>query len=115
MDIKVRKESGRPVVYTANRLRDGKVLWLDANGRWSESVADARIYEGEAAIAEGRATAEIGERAQEVVGVYHLFVTPTEKGPKPVSVREIMRAQGGPSTLYGLAERDAVQASALRQ
>lgn len=113
MDIKIRKEGGKPVVFTANRLRDGKVVWLDAEGGWSESVADARIYEGDA-IEQGRATAAEGEARQEIVGIYHLDVTPGERGPAPISVREHLRAQGGPSTLYGLAERDAVRQGLLQ-
>jgi hypothetical protein len=111
MDGKVRKEGGKPVVFTANRLRDGMVLWLTKDARWSETVADARIYEG-AAIEEGRAAALEWERRQEVVGSYPVDVAVTEAGPAPLSVRERVRAQGGPSTQYGLAERAAMRALA---
>jgi hypothetical protein len=111
MDGKVRKEGGKPVVFTANRLRDGKVLWLTAAGQWSDTVSDARIYEG-AAIEEGRAVASEWERRQEVVGAYHVDVIATPTGPAPLSVRERVRAQGGPSTQYGLAERATVRAQA---
>src|SRR5205823_9209653 len=110
MDGKVRKEGGKPVVFTANRLRDGVVLWLDRQERWSEKVADARIYEG-AAIEEGRAAALAWEHRQEVVGSYPVDVAVTEAGPAPLSVRERVRAQGGPSIQYGLAERAAMRAS----
>jgi hypothetical protein len=111
MDIKIRKEGGKPVVFTANRLRDGKVVWLDAGQGWSESVAAARIYEGPA-IEEGRATSQEWERRQEVVGSYPVEVALTEAGPAPLSVRERVRAQGGPSTKYGLAERAIARAQA---
>ena len=111
MDGKVRKEGGKPVVFTANRLRDGVVLWLNAAERWSEKVADARVYEG-AAIEEGRAAAAAWERRQEVVGSYPVDVAVTDAGPAPLSVRERVRAQGGPSTQYGLAERAIMRAQA---
>ena len=111
MDGKVRKEGGKPVVFTANRLRDGKVLWLDAHERWSEHVAEARVYEP-TEIEQGRAAAQEWERRQEVVGAYPVEIAVTEAGPAPLSVRERVRAQGGPSTQYGLAERAVVRASA---
>jgi hypothetical protein len=111
MDGKIRKEGGKPVVFTANRLRDGMVLWLTPAASWSEKVADARIYEG-AAIEEGRATAQEWERRQEVVGSYPVDVVVTAAGPAPLSVRERVRAQGGPSTQYGLAERAIMRAQA---
>jgi len=111
VDGKIRKEGGKPVVFTANRLRDGTVLWLTKDERWSETVADARIYEG-AAIEEGRAAAQEWERRQEVVGSYPVDVAVTDAGPAPLSVRERVRAQGGPSTQYGLAERAAMRAAA---
>ena len=109
MDGKVRKEVGKPVVFTANRLRDGTVVWLTAAERWSAKVAEARIYEGPA-IEEGRAAAQDWERRQEVVASYPVEVAPTEAGPAPLSVRERVRAQGGPSTQYGLAERATMRA-----
>jgi hypothetical protein len=111
MDGKVRKEGGKPVVFTANRLRDGQVLWLTAEERWSDKVAGARVYEG-TAIEEGRAAAAEWERRQEVVGSYPVEVALTEAGPAPLSVRERVRAQGGPSTKYGLAERAIARAQA---
>ena len=111
VDGKVRKEGGKPVVFTANRLRDGTVVWLDGQARWSEKIADAHVYEG-AAIEEGRAAAELWEHRQEVVGSYPVDVAVTEAGPAPLSVRERVRAQGGPSIQYGLAERAAMRASA---
>jgi hypothetical protein len=111
MDGKVRKEGGKPVVFTANRLRDGQVLWLTQEERWSDKVADARVYEG-TSIEEGRAAAVEWERRQEVVGSYPVEIAMTETGPAPLSVRERVRAQGGPSTKYGLAERAIARAQA---
>ena len=104
MDGKVRKEGGKPVVFTANRLRDGQVLWFTADERWSDKVADARVYEP-AEIEAGKLATQEWERRQEVVGAYAVEIVVTDAGPSPVSVRERVRAQGGPSTKYGLAER----------
>lgn len=32
-----------PTVVTANRLRDGVVVWLKADGGWSEALAEAAV------------------------------------------------------------------------
>ena len=45
MQAKVKaKGAAQPLVVTANRLRDGRVVWLAEGGRWSERVAEARVF-----------------------------------------------------------------------
>jgi hypothetical protein len=79
-------------VLTANRLSDGVVVFLDANGRWSEHIAAARVAEEKA---DAEALTEAGEaRGDEVVAPYLIDVTLEAQGPKPLRYRERIRAFG---------------------
>lgn len=79
-------------VLTANRLSDGVVVFLDANGRWSEQIAAARIAEEKA---DAEALTEAGEaRGDEVVAPYLIDVALEAQGPKPLRYRERIRAFG---------------------
>jgi hypothetical protein len=82
-----------PVVFTANRLRDGRVIWLGAEASWVETLAGAQVFPAEAA-AEGLALAQQGERQQQVVGVYGVEVCRTAGAPEPLKFRERLRASG---------------------
>jgi hypothetical protein len=68
-----------PVIYTANRLGDGRVVFLDAGFAWVEAI--------EAGLAAGQAS----ERRQEVVGVYAVDV---DEDGRPLKQRERIRAVG---------------------
>ncbi len=96
MQAKVKtKGSAQPLVVTANRLRDGRVVWLAAGGQWAEQVAQARVFrgeEGESGLAEGLEA----ERMQLIVGPYLAEVSLGADGPVPLRARERFRA-GGPS------------------
>jgi sulfite reductase (NADPH) hemoprotein beta-component len=82
-----------PLVFTGNRLRDGRVVWLGPEGRWVETLAAAHIFPPEAA-AEGLALAQQGERQQQVVGVYGVEVSRDGAAPVPLKFRERLRAAG---------------------
>ena len=88
-----KRRSTGPVVFTANRLRDGRVVWLAPGDRWSESIGDAERYEGEA-IEAARAQAEAWAKRQIVVGPYDIAVEPGAGVPSPVTMRERIRALG---------------------
>ena len=78
-------------VLTANRLSDGVVVFLDAEGGWSEHIAAARIAEK----AEAEALAKAGEiGAAEVVAPYLIDVTLEADGPRPLRYRERIRTFG---------------------
>src|SRR3954466_6020077 len=68
------KPATAPQVFTANRLRDGRVVWLAAAGRWADSVAEAHVFPPAEAAA-GLALAQQGERSQQVVGAYGIDVS----------------------------------------
>jgi sulfite reductase (NADPH) hemoprotein beta-component len=91
------KPATAPMVFTANRLRDGRVVWLaEAGGSsiaWAESVTEARVFPPAEAAA-GQALAQQGERAQQVVGAYGIEVALQSGRPVPVKFRERLRAQG---------------------
>jgi hypothetical protein len=77
-------------VLTANRLGDGEVVYLAADGAWVESIDRAQPLTGaeaEAALAAGQAA----EREQKVVHAYLFDITPDRR---PVKMREIIRAAG---------------------
>ncbi|WP_043363250.1 DUF2849 domain-containing protein [Belnapia sp. F-4-1] len=80
-----------PVVFTANRLRDGRVVWFGTEGLWRDSIAEIAPFAPDAAEA-GLALARQGERDQNVVGVYAVEVDPA--GPIPLKFRERLRVQG---------------------
>lgn len=81
-----------PVVITANRLADGRVLWLGADG-WVEQLGQAHPVVGEE-VASALAVGKAGEAARQVVGVYAAEVRLTAAGPAPVSEKERIRAAG---------------------
>jgi Protein of unknown function (DUF2849) len=94
MQVKVKaKGAAQPLVITANRLGDGRVVWLADAGRWSEAVADAAVFLGEA-VSAGMVTAVQSENAQYVVGPYEVEVAATPAGPQPLRARERYRAEG---------------------
>jgi sulfite reductase (NADPH) hemoprotein beta-component len=82
-----------PSVFTANRLRDGRVVWLGAGDAWVERVAEAAVF-APAEHGAGLARAKRGEAEQRVVGVYGVEVALKAGAPVPVKFRERLRAQG---------------------
>jgi Protein of unknown function (DUF2849) len=87
------KPATAPMVFTANRLRDGRVVWLAEAGTWVDHVTDARVFPPAEAAA-GQALAQAGERAQQVVGAYGIEVALQAGRPVPVKFRERLRVQG---------------------
>ena len=84
-------------VVTANRLGDGLVVYLTADGGWSEALAAAAIVGDEQASAALLAEGEAAAAAQRVVEPYLIDVVPATGGFVPARYRELIRATG-PST-----------------
>ena len=82
------------MIVTANRLLDGKVVYLSADGSWREVLQQAVA----AADEDGQAALEAQGRADEanllVVGAYLMPVVEEEGVLRPTSQREAIRAQG---------------------
>ncbi|MGE0850555.1 MAG: DUF2849 domain-containing protein [Hyphomicrobiaceae bacterium] len=85
-------------VLTANRLSDGAVVFLDFEGAWSESFAEAVLARtpDEVRALQDRATYDAFHNV--IVEPYLVEVCETEAGLTPVRYRERVRA-GGPSVL----------------
>jgi Protein of unknown function (DUF2849) len=82
-----------PNVVTANRLTDGIVVYLAADGAWTEQIANARVADDEAETKALEAIAENAVRERVVVGPYPMPVALMDDGAiDPISVRERIRA-----------------------
>jgi hypothetical protein len=82
-----------PVIYTANRLDDGRVVFLDSHLQWVDRMDQAVVCRDQT-IESGLAAAQESERRQEVVGVYAVDIG-SESGPiRPLKQRERIRAVG---------------------
>jgi hypothetical protein len=82
-----------PQVLTANRLSDGEVVYLAADGAWVDRIAGATVL---ATAEDGEAALVIGTEAERNLLVVHAYlfdVTATDH-TKPVKMREIIRAAG---------------------
>ncbi len=89
---------------TANRLRDGDVVYLTADGAWSESLEDADLAESSKAEATLEALGEQAVEQRLVVDPYLMAVAPVDGGFGPISQREIIRARG-PSVRLDLGKQ----------
>lgn len=82
-------------VLTANRLGDGRVVFLASDHAWSTRLADARVADDET---QAQALTAAGEAAQAqclVVGCYLVPVRVSGAGAlSPESFRERIRALG---------------------
>jgi len=81
-----------PNVITANRLTDGVVVYLAADGEWTEEIANARVADDEAEIKALETIAENAVRERRVVAVYPMAVALQDGAIDPISVRERIRA-----------------------
>lgn len=85
-------------VITANRLNDGLVVYLAADGCWTDSILDAHVLSDGSELETRLAMANAAEQAKIIVGPYEIEVTETDDGDvRPVRYRERIRAYG-PST-----------------
>ena len=96
-----KKPSG-PRIATANRLHDGLVVFLDADGDWTRELRAARIAQDDAEAAELETEAAAAVAANLVVAPYLIEVEAHNgSGLVPVAHRERMRV-GGPSVGHSL-------------
>jgi hypothetical protein len=89
-------ENGIYKVVTANRLRDGIIVYFNSDSGWTADIHQATVAAGEdaealVAVAEQDATSNL------VVGVYAIEITGDHQ---PLTARERIRAEG-PSIRYG--------------
>jgi len=95
-------------VVTANLLRGGNVVFLSANGRWSEEIGAARVADSDEAVQALEAQARVSEEETEVVGPYLIEVSRGADGLQPVRYREWLRTRG-PSVRLDLGYQGAAR------
>ncbi len=88
-----------PKVVTASDLRQGDVVWLTADDRWTRDIAEAELVEDEA-HAELRLLFALGQ-PQTVVGPYLADARRGPNGPEPMHFREAFRARGPSNYPHG--------------
>jgi hypothetical protein len=98
-------KQGRAKVITANDLRTGAVVFLRQEGDWTVDIAEARVVQDGPELDEAVAHGAAQERARVVVEAYPIEVELTEGVPLPVRLRERIRAERGPTIVYGETER----------
>jgi hypothetical protein len=101
--FKAAKE-GPAKAITANDLRDGLVVFLDHDGGWTHDIALARVFEDGADLDGGNAYAKAQHDARVVVEPYPIDVEVVGGVPVPVRMREKVRADRGPTVVYGYDE-----------
>jgi hypothetical protein len=83
-----------PQMVTANRLDDGVVVYLRADGTWSERCADGAVA-GDGAAAEALLhAAEAAVAACLIITPYLIDVALGDGRPHPLGIREAIRAAG---------------------
>lgn len=96
---KMSDETENFMIITANRLRDGVIVYLrekDGGTTWTTAIGEATSYAGDD-IDAALTGAKAFEKSCLVVGAYAVEVTGNNK---PLSAREEIRAHG-PSVKYG--------------
>lgn len=81
-------------VVTANRLREGDVVYLTDTGKWSLHLNQSRTSRDPAEIEAMLAAAAQAVAAREIVGPYEMEVVEVDGILQPLSTREIIRAAG---------------------
>ena len=97
-----------PHAVTANRLRDGRVVFRTASGGWSLDVADSGIEPNEAAADAVLAEVVAHANALDVVEPYVVEMNTSGRTPRPAKLRESIRAMG-PTIDY--APKDVLEAA----
>jgi hypothetical protein len=78
----------------ANRLTDGLVVFLTADGGWSVAIADGMVISDSADEERLLAEARSDEDHCKVVDPNLIDVTVESGSPRPVAIREAIRAFG---------------------
>ena len=95
------------MIITANHLRDGGVVWMNAALQWSRNRGEAEQFDPDAAPA-AQAAAIASLQQNHVIGVYEV---PAD-GKADQSARELIRGSGGPS-ITPPVDRHRVAAAAV--
>lgn len=79
---------------TANRLRDGRVVYLSEAGNWSQSLEGSRLARDEEELQSLLDQAEVSVLRNEVVAPYAIDVLEQDSGYLTTRCREEIRSTG---------------------
>ncbi len=96
-------KAGPQKAITANRLDDGRVVFLDEAGGWTPDVSRARLLLDGPELDAATAYAQSQHDARIVIEPYAIDMTIADGRPVPVRMRERIRAEG-PTVAYGASE-----------
>jgi len=88
------KKSDSLKIVTANRLREGDVVYLTDSGKWSTYLNESRASKDPATIEAMLAEAAADVAARRIVAPYAMEVIEVDGILQPLSAREIIRAAG---------------------
>ncbi len=88
-----------PKVVTAQDLREGDVIYLTADDRWTRQHHEAELIEDEA-HAQMRLLHAAAQKLH-VVGARLADAKPGPRGPEPVHFREVFRTRGPSNYVHG--------------
>jgi hypothetical protein len=92
-----------PQALTANRLRDGEVVYW-RSGNWLTGLPDAEVFPEPSSADAALAGAEQSVRERLVVNPYLFPVQATAAGVRPTEEREFIRA-AGPTIRHDLGKQ----------
>ncbi|MGX1196948.1 DUF2849 domain-containing protein [Parvibaculum sp. MBR-TMA-1.3b-4.2] len=98
------RKGAKEQALTANRLIDGVVVYLKADGTLSESLQDAEVAEGKEAAEALLARATPFVENNEIIEPYLFEVEKADGAIRAVSVRETIR-QAGPTVRLDLGKQ----------
>lgn len=85
---------------TANRLIDGRVVFLTADGTWHHDINLATVYADPTAAEAGLAIAQASSASGEIVDPYAIAVSAVDGHITPTILRERIRAEGPTIAAY---------------
>ena len=83
-------------IFTGNRVADGIVVFLAADGSWTESLDRSLVVDGDEELAHAAETAEAAAEAAVAVDPYAIEVREENGAIRPLRYRERIRAYGPP-------------------
>jgi hypothetical protein len=81
-------------VITANRLRDGAVVFMGPDSTWVDRINAAKVFASSEDAATGLAASKKDEDENLVLDIYAIDVTEKNGAVIPVRLREAIRAVG---------------------
>jgi hypothetical protein len=107
-------KAGPQKAITANRLGDGRVVFLDEAGGWATTLVEARLLADGPELDKAMAYARAQHDARIVVEPYPIDIVTADGLPVPSRIRERIRAQG-PTVRYGAAELAALASARVAE